>query len=181
MITHLTQQDFVVSTWSGGTTTQLAISPEGAVYADRDFLWRISSATVALASSDFTPLPDYTRFIASLDAPIVLSHNGGQPITLHALDVHQFDGADETTSKGCCTDFNLMIRKGHGSATVTKVVVDGVAEVPSATTVALFCVAGNLSALGYPLRAGEMLLAENSADFSVEGHGTALICNISVF
>lgn len=34
----LTQADQVTTTWSGGTTTQLAIAPEGAVYADRDFL-----------------------------------------------------------------------------------------------------------------------------------------------
>ena len=36
----LTKSDYVTTRWSGGTTTQLAIAPEGAVYADRDFLWR---------------------------------------------------------------------------------------------------------------------------------------------
>ena len=40
----LTREDFVSTSWSGGTTTQLAIAPEGAVYAERDFLWRLSSA-----------------------------------------------------------------------------------------------------------------------------------------
>ena len=44
----LTKEDYVTTTWSGGTTTQLAIAPEGAVYADRDFLWRLSSAGVEL-------------------------------------------------------------------------------------------------------------------------------------
>ena len=38
--------DYIVSVWSGGTTTQIAIAPEGARYAERDFLWRVSSATV---------------------------------------------------------------------------------------------------------------------------------------
>ena len=47
----LTQADQVTTTWSGGTTTQLAIAPEGAVYADRDFLWRLSSAKVELEHS----------------------------------------------------------------------------------------------------------------------------------
>ena len=28
----LTQTDYVTTQWSGGTTTQLAIAPEGAVY-----------------------------------------------------------------------------------------------------------------------------------------------------
>ena len=55
---HLTKDDYVVSQWSGGTTTQLAIAPSGAQYGDRAFLWRLSSATVDLEESDFTPLPD---------------------------------------------------------------------------------------------------------------------------
>ena len=66
----LTKTEYVTTSWSGGTTTQLAISPEGAVYADRDFLWRLSSATVELERSDFTPLPDYNRFLAVLDGKI---------------------------------------------------------------------------------------------------------------
>ena len=40
------EADYITTRWSGGTTTQLAIAPEGAVYADRDFLWRLSSAGV---------------------------------------------------------------------------------------------------------------------------------------
>ena len=34
--------------------------PQGALYADRDFLWRLSSATVDLDESDFTPSPTTT-------------------------------------------------------------------------------------------------------------------------
>ena len=50
--THLTSKDYVVSNWSGGKTIQIAIAPEGAVYADRDFLWRVSSATADLDESN---------------------------------------------------------------------------------------------------------------------------------
>ena len=64
--TLLTQDQYLTTLWSGGTTTQMAIAPEGAVYADRDFLWRFSSAKVELEHSDFTPLPDYVRLIAVL-------------------------------------------------------------------------------------------------------------------
>ena len=39
----ITREQYVTTRWSGGTTTQLAIAPEGAVYADRDFLWRTRS------------------------------------------------------------------------------------------------------------------------------------------
>ena len=48
------------------------IAPEGAVYADRDFLWRFSSAGVELEHSDFTALPDYVRLISVLDGQLEL-------------------------------------------------------------------------------------------------------------
>jgi environmental stress-induced protein Ves len=91
---------------------QLSIGPEGERYADRKFLWRISSATVELETSEFTALPDYERLIAPIRGEMILSHNGGEEILLRAFDVHRFDGADLTVSKGKCTDFNLMLRKG---------------------------------------------------------------------
>jgi len=109
---HLRPADYTVSEWSGGRTVQLSIGPEGERYADRKFLWRISSATVELETSEFTALPDYERLIAPIRGEMILSHNGGEEILLRPFDVHRFDGADLTISKGKCTDFNLMLRKG---------------------------------------------------------------------
>ena len=109
---HLRPADYTVSDWSGGRTVQLSIGPEGEQYADRKFLWRISSATVELETSEFTALPDYERLIAPIRGEMILSHNGGEEILLRPFDVHRFDGADLTISKGKCTDFNLMLRKG---------------------------------------------------------------------
>ena len=106
-------RDYVTSHWSGGTTTQLAISPEGARYTDRDFLWRISSAIVTVKESDFTLLPDYHRLISVLEGDMKLAHNGGEPVVLRPGDVHTFAGGDETHASGCCTDFNLMLRRGQ--------------------------------------------------------------------
>ena len=109
---YLRPADYTVSDWSGGRTVQLSIGPEGEQYADRKFLWRISSATVELETSEFTALPDYERQIAPIRGEMILSHNGGEEILLRPFDVHRFDGADLTVSKGKCTDFNLMLRKG---------------------------------------------------------------------
>jgi len=109
---HVTPDQYIVSQWSGGTTTQVAIAPEGAVYADRDFLWRISSASVDLDESDFTALPDYHRWISTLKGGMTLSHEGGEKIVLAPYEIHQFDGGVDTHSWGRCTDFNLMLRKG---------------------------------------------------------------------
>ena len=112
MIRKLTKDDYVISNWSGGKTIQIAIGPEGAVYADRDFLWRVSSATVELPESDYTSLPDYDRFITPLNGQMILTHNGGEAIDVEPFEVHEFDGADSTHCVGVCTDFNLMLRKG---------------------------------------------------------------------
>ena len=108
--------------WSGGTTTQLTICPEGAVYADRDFIWRLSSAVVEDEESDFTPLPDYDRLIVMQGAPVELTHDGGPVIRLAPWQVHAFDGEAATRSKGKGLDFNLMLRKGAaaGSLRVTE-------------------------------------------------------------
>lgn len=108
---HLTCNDYKTSEWSGGTTMQIAIMPRDAQYSDRNFLWRISSATVDLEESDFTSLPDYHRYISTLKGNLVLSHNNGEKIRLKPYHVHSFDGGDNTHSIGSCTDFNLMLRK----------------------------------------------------------------------
>lgn len=120
-ITHITPADFVSSLWSGGETHQLAIAPAGAVYADRDFLWRLSSATVNLEESDFTALPDYDRYIATLDGSIRVAHDGGEPMLLTPYAVHLFDGGADTKSWGRCVDFNLMLRKGKCAGSLTAV------------------------------------------------------------
>lgn len=78
-ITQLTAADFRTSTWSGGTTTELFLYPENGSYAARDFLFRISSATVDLEESDFTPLQGVERYITPLEGSFVLAHPGAQP------------------------------------------------------------------------------------------------------
>ena len=108
----ITKEQMATTAWSGGTTTQFAIHPARCAYADRDFLWRVSSATVDLAESDFTMLPAYNRLITTLQGEIRLRHEAEDPITLAPYAVHAFDGAVHTHSWGTCRDFNLMLRKG---------------------------------------------------------------------
>lgn len=125
LIRHLTPEDYSVSEWSGGTTTQLAIFPEKALYADRDFLWRLSSAAVQLEESDFTALPDYDRLISTLRGDMTLTHDGGKPVILKPYQIHSFDGGVKTHSVGKCTDFNLMLRKGKCTGTIEALHVSG--------------------------------------------------------
>ena len=153
----LTPADYRTTAWSGGTTTQLAIAPEGAVYADRDFLWRVSSASVNTAESDFTPLPDYVRLISTLKGEIDLSHNGGAYLRLRPLEIHRFDGADRTVSRGLCTDFNLMLRKGRADGTLASFAFDGTPQILTfergLSTVLVYCVSGSVTVEEGPERA----------------------------
>lgn len=124
MIRKLTKDDYRVSTWSGGTTAQLAIYPETEEYADRNFLWRISSATVDLPESDYTALPDYDRFITPLNGQMILTHDGGSETDVKPLTIHEFDGAAATHCVGVCTDFNLMLRKEKAQGFMQAVTLD---------------------------------------------------------
>ncbi len=111
-ICHIKKTDCTVNTWSGGTTTQLAISPADGNYAQRSFDWRISSATVDTDMSTFTALPGITRYITTLCGTMELKHKDHHTVTLSPFEVDTFDGAWETTSYGKVTDFNLMLGTG---------------------------------------------------------------------
>jgi len=105
--------EVITTKWSGGTTSQLAIAPAGAVYADRDFDWRLSSAEVNDEKSTFTPLPDYHRFLTTRKGSLRMRHDGGDWYSVGEGDVAEFEGASLTESEGKVTDYNLMVRKGR--------------------------------------------------------------------
>ena len=145
-VSHLTSKDYRTSRWSGGETTELLIWPRDAVYGQRDFLFRVSSATVELNESTFTALPDYHRLIATLEGTITLCHDGGAPLTLAPYQVHAFDGGSETVSLGRCRDFNLMLRKDEATGSLTALTADAtplsVAPDRATAFALLFCAEG---------------------------------------
>lgn len=184
VISLITPKAFTVSQWSGGTTTQIAISPPDAQYAERDFLWRISSATVNLSESDFTPLPDYKRYLSLLEGRILVTHDGGSPVTLTPGEVHCFDGGAATKSQGTCVDFNLMLRKGKCDGTLACLKIPSAGEYPligldnlepESQTAVIYCVQGsgviNLDAQAVSFSHGEAVQIQPFAS------GITLSCN----
>lgn len=105
-------EEYETGVWSGGTTTQLAIYPEGSSYADRNFIFRLSSATVDTERSEFTHLPDYDRWLMIFEGSARLVHSSEKEVTLNPYDCDAFDGGISTVSFGRVTDYNLMLRKG---------------------------------------------------------------------
>lgn len=100
------------STWSGGTTTQLAIYPQDADYLERNFTWRISSAKVEVEQSLFTPLPGFWRLLMIIEGEMTLEHEGHHCVTVKPFEQDGFSGGWNTRSIGTATDFNLMVAEG---------------------------------------------------------------------
>ena len=192
----LTQADQVTTTWSGGTTTQLAIAPEGAVYADRDFLWRLSSAGVELEHSDFTPLPDYNRLISVLHGELDMKIGDGARFGLEPFTLRSFDGGVPVESWGKCTDYNLMVRKDKCQGIAQSIALTGGATcrwtAPLAApqegtqcTLALYCVQGGVSLpqAGVEAKEGQLLLCRQADEGAVElkAHGDAVVMAAAIY
>ena len=108
-INLLRANDFQVSDWSGGKTKQLYLSPPTGHYGKRDFDYRLSTATVELAESQFSDLSGFHRILMSLDHTLHLHNASRQEETVLApFTPYFFEGSDSITSRGTCTDFNLI-------------------------------------------------------------------------
>ena len=108
-ISLLRANDFQVSDWSGGKTKQLYLSPQTGHYGKREFDYRLSTATVELAESQFSDLSGFHRILMSLDHTLHLHDASRQEETVLApFTPYFFEGSDSITSRGTCTDFNLI-------------------------------------------------------------------------
>ncbi len=111
---NVNREDFVTTKWAGGETTQLAIYPDDAVFSDKDFLWRISSATFTSTESTFSDFTGYQRYILPLDGELSLRHKGLYSRSLKKYDIEYFDGSWTTFSKNTsdCRDYNFIVKSG---------------------------------------------------------------------
>lgn len=111
--TQSSAKERTTAKWAGGTTTQLAIFPEGAEYTKFNFLFRLSTATVEVPESTFTFMPDVTRHLMILDGTLDIDHKGRYKKHLPKFGYDVFNGEWPTTAKGEVTDFNLMVRENY--------------------------------------------------------------------
>lgn len=104
------KDEYKISSWSGGKTTELYIYPEDKKYSDRDFEYRLSSATVEVEKSIFTKLTNYNRILMILDGSLEF-FNEDLEKTVDKFEQVSFDGGTNTTTIGKVTDFNVMLKK----------------------------------------------------------------------
>jgi len=92
------KEQLQVLKWSGGTTTQLAIFPKDAVYDERNFKWRLSTASVEVSESVFTKLPNIKRIIGTGYGRIALPFidKAVTEITCHGKGAHFIDPSIRT-------------------------------------------------------------------------------------
>lgn len=100
--------DWKVTNWSGGTTSELYISPSIAEFKKGNYQLRISIATVEVEESTFTPLPNVDRVLTVLEGEIELIHEGHHSKVLQQYEKDSFKGDWTTKSKGKVRDFNVM-------------------------------------------------------------------------
>lgn len=169
------------SQWSGGTTTELAIFPAGSSYAARDFDWRISTATVETAESEFTHLPGYHRLLMVLEGGLQLLHDTGAEqlyTRLKPLEHCHFDGDWKTTGFGTVRDFNVMFRYGK---TATLEVKTESFTLQNAGTTVLYCLNGAAVIHEQTLQAGDVYELDQPDESTVTpvGHMQLIVVQIA--
>lgn len=106
--------NYKTSTWSGGSTTELVSYPAGADFSSRQFLWRVSIATVGKDGA-FTRFENIQRILMVLKGGIHLSHEGEHDCALLPFEQDKFSGNFQTIAKiklGGATNLNLMLNEG---------------------------------------------------------------------
>ena len=134
----------MISKWGGGTTTEIYIHPTNALYTDRNFKWRISSATVDLDESNFTQLKGYTRHLMVLDGSMRLVHEGNHAVDLEQFGQDFFQGEWRTHSYGKCVDLNIMLATGF-SAKLAQIRHGEAVTLPQNGLVAFLCLENNVN------------------------------------
>ncbi|MCC9044445.1 HutD family protein [Myroides sp. M-43] len=102
------KEEVASALWTGGQTQEYSIYPKGAVYADRDFLFRISSATIESIPSEFTRFDGYRRYLVMLEGDLNLVINDKKEYYANNA-LFAFSSSDKITSYSKGKDFNLML------------------------------------------------------------------------
>ena len=110
IFSHIKKEQTKTIAWASGTTTELMIYPSNGDFLTRDFLFRISTATVEAEETTFSDFSGLTRILMPLEGSLTLSHKGHYSKEMHPFDQDSFDGGWSTKSRGKVRDFNVMFK-----------------------------------------------------------------------
>ena len=170
-IQHFTPDSRTTINWASGTSTEIFIYPPDSSFADRDFLFRISTATVEADESTFTFFEGITRHLMILKGELELIHEGRYTKHLKPYDQDTFSGEWSTRSRGRVTDFNLMLKSGATGSLAHHRIAAGCAAAFRAETAFYFLYfASGTAALpnGNKAKGGDLIWVEKEEKVSVE-------------
>lgn len=116
-IVKISKDTVIPTVWNGGETFEYYIYPEDSSYVNRDFLFRISAATINKVPSTFTKFKNYQRFLVMFDNDLQINRNGVDE-TYAQYDIFKFDSNTDITSYSKGNDFNLMVSKNVKNADI---------------------------------------------------------------
>ncbi len=177
--------DCKVMPWKngGGTTTEIAVAPEGASLGDFD--WRISMAHVG-ADGPFSSFPGIDRTLSVLTGNgIRLAFGDGETVSLDRATAPFFFAADRAVDSvlvdGAIDDLNVMSRRGAWSHSVER--LSGGSHEVAAGRGLLVLVArqGNWQVNGEALAAGDsaVLQAPVTAKLAAGNGGELFVVKLS--
>lgn len=182
----ISHQLLLPAAWKNGagSTTELAVYPAGAGFADFD--WRVSLATIA-RSGPFSAFPGIERSLALVAGdPVQLAIDGAAAATLdaHSAPV-RFAGEAEVyaSTAGSSTDFNLMTRRGRCRHQLARLLAPQRVTRRAPVTL-VFLAAGAPVTLGCQFRLNRydalLLDARDGADWRIDGgtDSTLLVAEI---
>jgi uncharacterized protein len=165
--------------WASGTSTQIFIYPSEASFAERNFLFRISTATVVADESVFTFFEGITRHLMILKGTLELIHEGRYTKLLAPYDQDTFSGEWNTRSKGRVTDFNLMLKEGAtGSLKHQRIEMNSRANLTATTDFYFVYVAsGTATYEGQRASTGDLLQIPKGMSLAIEASD---VCDLIV-
>ncbi|RYE32967.1 MAG: HutD family protein [Hyphomicrobiales bacterium] len=166
--------DCKVMPWKngGGTTTEIAVSPEGAPLSDFD--WRISMAHVG-QDGPFSSFPGIDRTLSVLSGNgIRLAFGDGETVSLDRTTAPFFFAADRAVNgvlvDGAIDDLNVMSRRGRWRHRVER--LSGERSLPASEgLLVLVACKGDWQVNGAALPAGDSAVmdAPGSVELTVGG------------
>jgi len=178
--------DCKVMPWKngGGTTTEIAVSPEGASLGDFD--WRISMAHVG-QDGPFSSFPGIDRTLSVLTGNgIRLAFGDGETVALDGETEPFFFAADRAVDgllvDGPIDDLNVMSRRGGWSHHVERLLGDGPREITAERRVlVLVAHQGNWQVNGTTLSTGDSAVLEAPTDtiLSADGSGELFVVTLA--
>jgi len=162
--TYLPAHRFSATNWAKGTTTELVKYPPESDFLKRDFIFRISTATVEAEVSTFSDFSGLTRILMILEGSITLIHEGRYQKQLNPYDQDTFDGSWSTRSIGKVRDFNVMFNSQARASLCAYSLVSNQSEVIEITEkrVVLFVHTGKFLVGEHLLETGSVLDIEEN-------------------